>query len=128
MPGPAPKVPLQQLFGTCETLYQRDGFVRWADVGRVHGISRQSVQLRFKKAIETGELDEATYERWESASSRRTLTAKRAREREKARQARAVNITLSPDNKAWLETQCTERGVTSADIINGLLNKARTEK
>ena len=125
MPGPAPKVPLQQLFGTCETFYQRDGFVRWADVGRVHGISRQSVQLRFKKALETGELDEATYQRWESASSRRALTAQRAREREKARQARAVNITLSADNKTWLETQCTERNVTSADIINGFLNKAR---
>ena len=127
MPGPAPKVPLQQLFGTCETLYQRDGFVRWADVAKVHGISRQSVQLRFKKAIETGELDEATYQRWESASSRRTLTAKRAQEREKARKARAVIITLTSENKAWLETQCTERGITSADIINGLLNKARMQ-
>lgn len=125
MPGPAPKVPLQQLFGTCETLYQRDGFVRWADVGRVHGISRQSVQLRFKKAIETGELDEATYERWESASSRRALTAQRAQERKRVQEARAVRITLTPENKAWLESQWAERNVTSADIINGLLNKAR---
>ena len=125
MPGPAPKVPLQQLFGTCETLYQRDGFVRWADVAKVHGISRQSVQLRFKKALETGELDEATYKRWESASARRTVTAKRYRERERERNARELRITLTPENKAWLETQCTERGVTSADIINGLLNKAR---
>lgn len=127
MPGPAPKVPLQQLFGTCETLYQRDGFVRWADVAKVHGISRQSVQLRFKKAIELGELDEATYQRWESASARRTVTAKRMQERERARQARAVRITLTPENKTWLETQWTERGVTSADIINGLLNKARMQ-
>ena len=125
MPGPPPAVPLQQLFGTCETFYQRDGFVRWADVGRVHGISRQSVQLRFKKALETGELDEATYQRWESASSRRSLTAQNAQAREKVRKARAVNITLSPENKAWLEAQCSERSVTSADIINGLLNKAR---
>lgn len=125
MPGPAPKVPLQQLFGTCETLYQRDGFVRWADVAKVHGISRQGVQLRFKKALETGELDEATYKRWESASSRRAVTAQRAQERKYTREARAVRITLSPENKAWLEQQWTERNVTSADIINGLLNKAR---
>jgi hypothetical protein len=99
--------------------------VRWADVAKVHGISRQSVQLRFKKALETGELDEATYQRWESASSRRALTAQRAKERKRAKEARAVNITLSPENKAWLEAQCIERSVTSADIINGLLNKVR---
>lgn len=116
---------MQQLFGTCETFYQRDGFVRWADVGRVHGISRQSVQLRFKKALETGELDEATYKRWESASSRRALTAKRYKERERDRDSRVIRITLTLENKAWLERQWEERNVTSADIINGLLNKAR---
>lgn len=125
MPGPAPKVPLQQLFGTCETLYQRDGFVRWADVAKVHGISRQGVQLRFKKALETGELDEATYKRWESASSRRTVIAKRAQERQQERNHLRLIVTLTPENKAWLEAQCSERGITSADIINGLLNKAR---
>lgn len=128
MPGPPPKVPLQQLFGTAETLYQRDGFVRWAEVGNIHGISRSSVQLRFKRAIELGELDQATYNRWESSSSRGSIIAKRAGERRHDRNRSRLLIILTPENKDWLEAQCKERSVTSADIVNGLLNIARQRK
>lgn len=116
---------LQQLFVTCEALYQRDGFVRWADVGKTHGISRQAVQLRLRRALETGELDDATFQRWQSMSTRRTETAKRAQDRDKERKKLDIRISVTPENKAWLETQRTERGVTNTDIINGLLNKAR---
>jgi len=122
---PASAVPLQQLFVTCEALYQRDGFVRWIDAAKTHGISRQAVQLRFKAAIERGELDQATYDRWQSMSARRTITAKRAESREKDRSLREVRIILTPENDSWVRTQCTERGCTRADIINGLINKAR---
>lgn len=125
MPGPTPKTTLQQLFVTCEALYQRDGFVRWADVGKTHGISRQAVQLRLRRALETGELDDATFQRWQSMSTRRTETAKRAQDRDKERKKLDIRISVTPENKAWLEAKRTERGVTNTDIINGLLNKAR---
>jgi hypothetical protein len=122
---PASAVSLQQLFVTCEALYQRDGFVRWADVAKTHGISRQAVQLRFKAAIERGELDQATYDRWQSMSARRTTTAQRSDAKEKLRKSLIMSFSLTPENHAWLKDQCTERGCTRADILNGLINKAR---
>jgi hypothetical protein len=125
---PASAVSLQQLFGTCEAFYQRDGFVRWIDVANTHGISRQAVQLRFKAAIERGELDQATYDRWQSMSARRTITAKRNEAKEKERKSLITSFSLTPENHEWLKNACTERGCTRADIINGLLNKARTGK
>lgn len=127
VPGPTPKTTLQQLFITCEALYQRDGFVRWADVGKTHGITRQAVQLRLRRAVETGELDTTTFQRWQSMSTRRTETAKRANDRERARRKLDIRISVTPENKAWLEAQRTERGITGSDIINGLLNKARMQ-
>jgi hypothetical protein len=122
---PASAVSLQQLFVTCEALYQRDGFVRWIDVAKTHGISRQAVQLRFKAAIERGELDQATYDRWQSMSARRTTTAQRSDAKEKLRKSLIMSFSLTPENHAWLKDQCTERGCTRADILNGLINKAR---
>jgi hypothetical protein len=122
---PASAVSLQQLFITCEALYQRDGFVRWIDVAKTHGISRQAVQLRFKAAIERGELDQATYDRWQSMSARRTTTAQRSDAKEKLRKSLIMSLSLTPENHAWLKDQCTERGCTRADILNGLINKAR---
>jgi len=122
---PASAISLQQLFVTCEALYQRDGFVRWADVAKTHGLTRQAVQSRLRKATERGELDGATFERWQSMSARRTETAKRAGIKDKDRKEREIRFTLSPENHTWLKDQCTERGCTRADILNGLINKAR---
>jgi len=122
---PASAVSLQQLFVTCEALYQRDGFVRWADVAKTHGLTRQAVQSRFRKATERGELDGATFERWQSMSTRRTETAKRSEAKEKLRKSLIMSFSLTPENHAWLKDQCTERGCTRADILNGLINKAR---
>lgn len=118
-------IPLQQLFVTCEALYQRDGFVQWIDVAKTHGISRQAVQLRFKAALERGELDQATYDRWQSMSARRAITAQRAGAKDRERNKCEVRFHLTPENQEWISAQCSERGCTRADIINGLINKAR---
>ncbi len=122
---PASAVSLQQLFITCEALYQRDGFVRWADVAKTHGVTRQAVQLRLRRAMEQGELEETTFKRWQSMSTRRTETAKRSDAKEKLRKSLIMSFSLTPENHAWLKDQCTERGCTRADILNGLINKAR---
>jgi len=122
---PASAVPLQQVFVTCEALYQRDGFVRWADVAKTHGLSRQAIQLRLRRALELGQLDTETYDRWSSMSSRRAATAKRTAATKQSINGRTVRCLLTHENSDWLNTECENRGCTRADIINGLINKAR---
>lgn len=119
---------LQQILVTCEALYQKDGFVRWVDVAKTHGVSRQAIQIRLRRAIENGDLDQATYDRWESMASRRTAAAKRASAVKKDVGLRTLRCVLTPENYEWLEATCTERGIVRGDVINGLLNKARMNK
>lgn len=118
------QVTLPEIVATCEKFYARDGFVKWADVARVYDITRQAVQFRLKKAVATGELDEATFNRWASPTSR-AAAARNNRLASREREKLQIRLTLSEENIKWLREQCVLRGVTSADILNGLLNKAR---
>lgn len=124
---PRSLVTYEQVFRCCEDFYARDGFVKWADVARSLGISRQGVMHRLTKALETGVLDHATYEKWQSMSSRRA----------KARQNRAdhydalrrkVQLLFTPENYAWIRHQTELRQITATDIVNGLINRAREEE
>lgn len=117
-------VTLAEIVETCEKFYARDGFVKWADVARVHDVTRQAVQFRLKKAVAAGEVDDATFKRWASPTSRAAASRSNrlaSREREKLQ----IRITLTEENAKWLREQCVFRGVNSADILNGLVNKAR---
>jgi hypothetical protein len=110
----------------CEEFYKRDGFVSWSDVARALGISRQAVQGRLKQAVERGELDTETFERFRSMSSRRA--ASRYKEEERRNEAKlSIQVGMTPENGAWLRAQCELRRLNPADIINGLLTKAREE-
>jgi hypothetical protein len=120
------QVPLNQIFVSCEALYQRDGFVKWADVAKIHGLSRQAIPKRMERAIASGELDQATYDRWSSMSARRSILAKRRTDRNLSAGRNATRITFTEDNSNWLRTECEARQCTRADIINGLITKART--
>lgn len=120
------QVPLNQIFVSCEALYQRDGFVKWADVAKIHGLSRQAIPKRMERAIASGELDQATYDRWSSMSSRRSIIAKRQADNKRRDMKNVVQFSLSQDNADWIRTECEVRQCTRADIINGLINKART--
>jgi len=120
------KTSLQPLIQLCEEFYERDGFVSWSDVARALGISRQAVQGRIKQAVERGELDTETFERFRSMSSRRA--ASRYNEEERRNEAKlTLQVRVTPENGAWLRAQCELRRLTAADIINGLLTKAREE-
>ena len=120
------KTSLQPLLQLCEEFYKRDGFVSWSDVARALDISRQAVQGRLKQAVERGELDAATFERFQSHSARRA--AARYNEEERRNEAKlTVKVTLAPENGAWLRAQCELRRATNADMINGLITKARLE-
>lgn len=118
----------KQMFDICEKLYQLNGFVKWADVGKALGVSRQAVQLRLKAAIRRGELTEADYERWASMTARAAVAREnRAKSRviDTERKRQNLSCRLSPENAEWLRTECVFRKATSADIINGLINKER---
>lgn len=109
----------------CEQFYERDGFVKWADVARALGISRQGVLHRITKARADGDLSEADYERFRSMSSRRTAARYREEERRDIHR-RTSDVVFTPENYAWLRKECELRQVTITDIVNGLLNKARS--
>lgn len=114
----------EELCTLCENLYKRDGFVKWAEVASVLGVSRQAVFNRLNDAVKRGALTEDAMDRWRSASSRRAKARENLqlkRENEKLR----ISVTLTPDNKRWLSYQCDKTACISSDVINGLINKAR---
>jgi hypothetical protein len=116
---------LEEVKALCDDLYNRDGFVKWAEVAEILGVSRQAIFNRLNASVAKGQLSEAEVERWRSSSSRRALTRKNKqlrREQEKLR----ISVTLTPDNKRWLAYNSKKEHCTTSDIINGLINKARS--
>lgn len=121
-------ISLERLIEVCERFYARDGFVKWTDVGAALGVSRQAVQLRLKAATERGDIAPETVESWQSMTSRAATAREREAERYKAKKARErliLRIQLTEENMAWLRETAVFRGSTSADIINGLINRER---
>ena len=122
--SPRSSVTLDELTELCERFYQRDGFVKWAEVAETFGITRQAVQARLKQAVTRGRLTPETVDRWQSMSARAASTRKKEAER-KFNRSLVVEIQLTPANSKWLRTECAVRNLRSSDIINGLINKAR---
>lgn len=111
------------MYEICERLFEQNGYVKWADVGKALGVSRQAIQLRLRAAQRRGELDDATYERWASLTSRSGTIRQAAHARKLEQERLLVRVRLSPESVAWLRTESVLRKVTSADIINGLIAK-----
>lgn len=124
MAEPRSLATLQDVIDVCETLYARDGFVKWAEVADAFNVSRQAIHARLKAAITKGDLDEATFDRWRSVSSRRAQS-KVNRELKRQRDRCNLSVTLTPENVAWVRTECLARRLTSSDLLNGLVTKAR---
>ena len=116
----------EQLLTCCADFYERDGFVKWADVARALDVSRQGVLHRIQKLLRDGVLDQETYEKWQSMSSRRAAS-RQNREDQREKQRRTLQIVITSENYAWLRHQTELRRLTSTDIINGLINRAREE-
>ena len=122
--GYAKYIPIEDIVATCEQLYSAHGFVKWADVARVHDISRQGVLSRLQSATERGALSPDTLDRWRSTSAR----AAQSRSNETLRRENdrlRFSMTLTPNNKRWLDAECVARKCRAADIVNGLITKAR---
>ena len=115
------------MFAICEKLYEQNGYVKWADVGKALGVSRQAVQLRLRAAQRRGELDDATYERWASMSARSASIREAAHARRTDQERLLLRVHLSPEAIAWLRTESVLRKVKSADIINGLIMKEMSD-
>lgn len=121
-----PTTPIEPLINACERLYERDGYVKWSEVALELGVSRQAVHDRLKRLVVAGKVPEADFERYRSASSRVTASRRNELLRIEARK-RSIEIQLTPENLAWIRTECKVRQVKSADIINGLITKARNQ-
>lgn len=123
---PVPKyTPLTDITGLCERIYKRDGFVKWSEVATALGISRQAVHARLKKAVEAGDLTEVEYDRWRSVSSRLSQS-KQNRVIKKENERCRISVVLTPENKKWMTEECVSRRCSSADLLNGLINKERS--
>ncbi|MGA0103184.1 MAG: hypothetical protein ACO3LH_05665 [Steroidobacteraceae bacterium] len=118
------KLTFDEIRDACEGFYKRDGFVSWATVASAFGVTRQAIQLRVKTALNKGMLDQETYDRWLSISSRHALTRGRQTAAQEASKA-TITITLTPSNLKWIRVEAELRHATPSDIINGLINKER---
>lgn len=128
MGRPRSRVPLDQITALCDELHARDGFVKWSDVGRAFDLSRQAIQLRLKAAVEKGDLTPERVEHWQSMASRAAASRERhkaARDRSHEAEKLQIKARLTPENLAWLRRECVLRKATTADVVNGLINKAR---
>ena len=112
---------LSQLVEAAEAYYAQQGYVKWADLARDFGISRQAVQFRFSRAVQTGLLSPADLARYQTVSSRRKDSARRAQ----MRKLTTFQVSISEENAVWLKDQAERRRVRKTDIIDGLISRAR---
>lgn len=115
--------PIEDIIKTCEKLYEAHGFVKWADVGEIFGVARQGILKRLKNATERGDIAPGTLDRWRSTSAR-IAQSKSNEQLRKENERLKISITLTPNNRRWLDTECVVRKCRTAYIINGLLTKA----
>jgi hypothetical protein len=123
---PFPATPIEPLINACERIYARNGFVKWSEVGEELGVSRQAVHSRLKWAVASGRLTQADYDRYQSSSARAAASRRKAQATDELEKLQ-IRTKLTPENLAWIRTECKVRAVTSADIINGLIAKARNQ-
>lgn len=125
---PRPSAPLDRVLELCERFYQRDGFVKWSDVGKALGVSRQAVQLRLSTAVARGDITPETVERYQSMSSRHAASRERRETTKRESGQYRLQARLLPENHAWLLEEATFRKVTTADVINGLITRERERR
>lgn len=113
------------LIERCERHYAAQGFVKWADLATELGVSRQLILQKLQRAVCHGLVTPADLDRFRSTAARTRL----GRTNEDIRRANdrfRVQLTLTSDNHQWLRAQVQSRpGVTTADLINGLITRAR---
>jgi hypothetical protein len=113
------------LIERCERHYAAQGFVKWSDLATELGVSRQLILQKLQRAVCHGLISPADLDRYRSTAARTRL----GRTNEGIRRANdrlRVPVVLTPENHQWLRAQVQSRpGVTTADLINGFITRAR---
>jgi hypothetical protein len=113
------------LIERCERHYNAQGFVKWSDLATELGVSRQLILQKLQRAVCHGLISPADLDRYRSTAARTRL----GRTNEGIRNANGrlrVPVVLTPENHRWLRAQVESRpGVTTADLINGFITRAR---
>lgn len=113
------------LIERCEYHYNAQGFVKWSDLATEFGVSRQLILQKLQRAVCHGLISPADLDRYRSTAARNTLGRTNEGIRRDNDRLR-VQLTLTPDNHRWLRAQVQSRpGVTTADLINGFITRAR---
>ncbi len=131
MPGTRSQISLERIVEVCERFYEEQGFVRWSDVAKIVGVSRQAIQLRLKACVERGELSPEDVERWQSLASRTAAereAAAKTKERRREREKEYMWLKLSPENQEWVKVQAAIKRISYAQVIDGLINKVRAQE
>jgi predicted transcriptional regulator len=116
----------EEFFAICEDHYKRDGFVKWSAVADQLGVTRQAVATRLEKAVRYGHLPEEDYKRWAGTKAREVFSAEREAERADQKR-RTIRAVLSQENHDWLASECARRHIRTGDLVNELIDRAKSE-
>lgn len=114
-------ISFDDLIAAAERHYASQGYVKWADLAREFGVTRQGIYGRIMKAVEQGRLSKEDLDRYRTVTSRRKASAFK----EQTRRLRSFDVTLTTENAIWLHKQAKRRGLHRGDIIDGLVTQAR---
>lgn len=122
MPSPLSLQRYTELIKRAESHYERQGFVKWADLGNEMGVSRQRILQMMQQAVGYNLLTGEDLARYRSAASREAVARANEEYRRKLEKHR-IQITLLPDNYEWLESamMSAPSGTTRNDLINAAI-------
>jgi hypothetical protein len=126
MPRPIEYTRYTDLIRRAESHYERQGFVKWADLAAEIGVSRQRVLQMMQQAVGYNLLTGSDIARYRSPSSRLAVARANAEYRRDLEKQR-ISVVVLPENYAWLEgaTQSAPPGTTRSDLINAAINHYR---
>jgi DNA-binding transcriptional regulator LsrR (DeoR family) len=82
------------------------GYVRFSDIWKAMLLSRQRIDQLLQSAVEKGLITKKQLEEWKSSYMKNTLR---------------TEFALEKGNKAWIESQSKELGLSTHDVINRVL-------
>lgn len=90
----------------CEHQMEVQGYVRFSDIWKSMLISRQRIDQILQSSVEKGLITRDKFNEWKSSYTDNT---------------QRTEFALEKGNKAWIESQSKELGLSSHDVINRVL-------
>ena len=82
------------------------GYVRFSDIWKSMNLSRQRIDQILQSAVDDGHITKTELSEWKSSYMTNT---------------RRTEFALEKSNKAWIESQVKELGLSPHDVINRVL-------